>query len=57
MYPGLGFCLTRQDLTSPAMAARFIANLEAITRACADAGPFIYAVHQDRIERLTMADG
>lgn len=51
------FCLTRQDLTGPEMAARFIANLEAITRACADPGPFIYAVHKDRIERLAIGDG
>lgn len=50
------FCLTRQDLTGPDMAARFIANLEAITRACADPGPFIYAVHKDRIERLALGD-
>lgn len=39
------------------MAARFIASLEAITRACADPGPFIYAVHKERIERLTIGDG
>jgi len=51
------FCLTRQDLTGPAMAARFIANLDAITRACADPGPFIYALHQERIERLTIGGG
>lgn len=50
------FCLTRQDLSGAEMAARFIVNLEAITRACADPGPFIYAVHQDRIERLAIGD-
>lgn len=51
------FCLTRQDLTGAEMAARFIANLGAIARACADPGPFIYAVHKDRIERLAIGDG
>ncbi len=50
------FCLNRQDLTGPEMAARFIANLGAMTRACVDPGPFIYAVHQDRIERLAIGD-
>ncbi len=50
------FCLTRQDLSGPAMAARFIANLPAITRFCAESGPFIYAVHKDRIEKLPIGD-
>jgi hypothetical protein len=38
------------------MAERFVANLEAMTEACAEPGPFIYAVHQGRIERLTISD-
>ena len=50
------FCLTRQDLSGPDMAARFIANLPAITRVCADPGPFIYAVHKDRVEKLPIGD-
>lgn len=48
------FCLTRQDLGAPAMAQRLVANLPAITRACGDAGPFLYAVHATRIERLDL---
>lgn len=50
------FCLTRQNLSGPDMAARFIVNLRSITRACAEPGPFIYAVHKDRIERLAIGD-
>ena len=38
------------------MAARFLDNLDAIAAACAGEGPFIYAVHQRRIERLTIGD-
>lgn len=40
------FCLTRQDLTGADMAARFIDNIDAIAEACAQPGPFIYAVHK-----------
>jgi hypothetical protein len=46
------FCLTRQDLSGQAMADRFLDHLDAITVACAEPGPFIYAVHQARIERI-----
>lgn len=46
------FCLTRQDLLATEMSARFLDNLPAITRACSKPGPFIYAVHTTRIERL-----
>ncbi len=46
------FCLTRQDLRAAEMAARFLDNLDAITRACGEPGPFIYAAHATRIERL-----
>ena len=46
------FCLTRQDLSGQAMAERFLDHLDAIASACAETGPFIYAVHQARIERL-----
>ena len=46
------FCLTRQDLRAAEMASRFLINLTAITRACAEPGPFVYAVHANRIERL-----
>lgn len=51
------FCLTSQSLSSDEMARRFLDNLDAIAQACADdAGPFIYAVHSNRIERLRLDD-
>lgn len=51
------FCLTSQSLSSDEMARRFIDNLDAIAQACADdRGPFIYAVHSSRIERLRLDD-
>lgn len=37
------------------MAARFLDNLGAITTACAETGPFVYAVHSTRIERLSLS--
>ncbi|MXW95477.1 MAG: hypothetical protein F4110_04295 [Acidimicrobiaceae bacterium] len=43
------FCLTRQGLTAPEMASRFIDNLDAITGACRSPGPFIFAVEKTRI--------
>jgi len=46
------FCLTRQDLPADEMIARFLRSLPAITAACANPGPFIYAVQTNRIERL-----
>ena len=49
------FCLTSQSFSAEAMAARFLDNLDAIAAACGeDAGPFIYAVHANRIERLPL---
>lgn len=36
------------------MAERFLSNLTRITDVCADGGPFIYAVHENRIERLPL---
>lgn len=46
------FCLTAGSLTADRMAARFINNLDAITEACRQPGPFIYAVHETRIVGL-----
>jgi hypothetical protein len=46
------FCLSNQSLNGASMAERFLAHLGAITEACAEPGPLIYAVHQLRIERL-----
>lgn len=50
------FCLASQQLTGDAMAARFLDNLDAIADACAEDGPFIYAVHAKRIEHLRLGD-
>ena len=48
------FCLSSQQLKAQEMADRFLSNLESITRACQASGPFIYAVHKTRIERLSL---
>jgi hypothetical protein len=48
------FCLSRQDLAAGAMADRFLFNLERIAAACAERGPFLYAVHERRIDRLPL---
>jgi hypothetical protein len=48
------FSLTRQDLLADEMARRFLDNLEAITEACSEPGPFVYAVHGNRIEPLDL---
>jgi PIN domain-containing protein len=50
------FCLSSQNLSADDMAARFLANLDAITEACAAPGPFIYAVHANRMEQLAIGD-
>ncbi|GGP03536.1 hypothetical protein LDL08_10835 [Nonomuraea glycinis] len=46
------FVITRGDLTSTAYAARFISNQQAIFAAADTPGPFIRAVHTDRLERV-----
>jgi hypothetical protein len=48
------FCLTRQSLTAQEMAGRFLHNLSAMERACAQPGPFIYAVYENRILKLPL---
>lgn len=48
------FCITRQDLNAAEMAGRYLTHLRSITAACAEPGPFIYAVHAPRIERLDL---
>ena len=48
------FCLASQRLTGEEMARRYLRNLNAMTRACKEEGPFIYAVHHNRIERLAL---
>ena len=49
------FCLASQQLPAHEMAARFLNNLEAITQACQEDGPFIFAVYKTRIERLSIS--
>ncbi|HUZ52894.1 MAG TPA: hypothetical protein VMU94_10250 [Streptosporangiaceae bacterium] len=46
------FVITRGDLTSAAMADRFMASQLAIFEAVTKPGPYIYAVHSDRLELL-----
>jgi len=46
------FCLSRADLMAADMAKRVLNNLPAMERACAESGPFIYALQADRITRL-----
>jgi hypothetical protein len=36
------------------MADCYLANLEAIASACVAAGPFLYAVHARRIEKISI---
>ncbi len=48
------FCLSRQDLTGADMARRYLHHLDAITAACAEPGPFLYLVHESRLERLPL---
>ncbi len=50
------FCLSRQSLTAQEMATRFVNNPRRITEACQNPGPFIYAVHEKRIERVFPLD-
>lgn len=50
------FCLANQSLTGTEMAARFLDNLDAIARVCGQPGPFIYAVHKTRIEKLRVGN-
>lgn len=48
------FCMANGNLKSAEMAGRYLANLPAIALACASPGPFLYAVHPNRIERLVI---
>ena len=50
------FCLSNQNLPSDDMASRFLDNLEAIANATTEPGPFIFAVHETRIERLPIGE-
>lgn len=46
------FALTSASLTGAEQAQRLIFNAGRIETACADAGPFVYAVHATRIVRV-----
>jgi len=48
------FCITRGDLTAEEMGKRIITNIGAMATACTDPGPFIYALHATRLERLKL---
>lgn len=50
------FGLTGKNLRAHELAKRFLQNLPAITRACTKPGPFVYAVHSDRIEQLALSE-
>ncbi|MGV1007155.1 MAG: hypothetical protein ACOYBY_00925 [Dermatophilaceae bacterium] len=53
-YAARCFCLANANLLAADMAQRYLANLTAIARACESPGPFLYAVHAGRIERLNI---
>lgn len=46
------FALASGNLQASGQAARFLSNEAAIVGACAEPGPFIYAVYADGIERV-----
>jgi hypothetical protein len=48
------FYFTRGDLPAAVYAERILANLEAIALACSEDGPFIYIIHPNRIERMSL---
>ena len=49
------FGLTGKNLRADELAQRFLDNLPAITKACGNPGPFVYAVHRNRIEQLALS--
>ena len=48
------FCLARADLTSDEAARRYLVNLDRILAACAESGPYVYAIHARTITRLEL---
>ena len=55
-YAVQAFCLSNQNLSADDMAARFLDNLDAIEEVTTEPGPFIYAVHQNRIEKMSIGE-
>lgn len=49
------FYIANQSLTGEEMAARYLRSLPRITKACARSGPFMFAVHKDRITEMPIA--
>jgi hypothetical protein len=49
------FCLTGGNLRAADMAAHFLTAIDAIASACAEAGPFLYAVTPRDLRRLDLA--
>jgi hypothetical protein len=46
------FCVTKGGLTGAEQARRLIDNLARIERVAQEPGPYIYAVHERRVERV-----
>jgi hypothetical protein len=47
------FYFTRGHLLAEEYVTRVLSNLDAISSACEQAGPFIYVIHPSRIEPMT----
>lgn len=48
------FYFTRGDLAAEVYVERILANIDQVARACTEDGPFIFVVHPNRIERMTL---
>lgn len=46
------FVLTSGNLTAAQQIARYLANETRISEACENDGPFVFAVHASRIEKI-----
>lgn len=46
------FCLSKKSLKADQMAQWFLNNLPRMTTACAERGPFMYVVYENRIRRV-----
>ncbi len=49
------FCLANGSLSSAEMATRYLDNWPRIKKIANQPGPYLYAVHRDRIHRLAMS--
>ena len=48
------FCLSDGNLSTDAMAERYLTNWEAIVQACTEVGPYLYSVRASGIARLAI---